>query len=470
MNKSPIMEAFENYFSKKPLAFHMPGHKGGQKVPKKILENLLKYDLTEIEGFDNLHFPKEVIKKAQDMMAMAVSSKKSFFLVNGSTGGILASIYSVIRENDKIIVARDCHRSVINALALCGGIAIFVKTSKIEGFGINTGVDIEDLEKCVDENKDAKAIFVTSPTFYGVCSNIDRISEISKKNNMILIVDEAHGAHFPFSNKLPKSAVEVGADMVVQSAHKTLICPNQAAYLNINGHNVDEKRLVQALSMFQTTSPSYVLLLFLDYARAFLQAEGREYLENAIKYCDEFRDSFNGYDRFKVLSKDNLHKQTLDPTRIVLNTFKANITGYDMDKFLRKDYNIYAEMSDLQNVVFIVSLVDDKENLNILERAIKAICVSDKKPFDCLEFDTRIPDFGIKIKDALNADDEYVFLTQSVGRICKYILTPYPPGIASICPGEIIDAKAVDFLKQVKLAGGSVDGLNDDGKIAVVKF
>lgn len=467
MIESPIIEALEKHILKNPTAFHMPGHKGGKKIPKQILENFLKYDLTELEGLDNLHFPKGVIKMAQDMMASAVSSKKSFFLVNGSTGGILAAIYSVIRENDKIIVTRDCHRSVINALGICGGQGVFVKTCRNSAFGINTGVDIEDLKRCVDENKDAKAIFITRPTFYGVCSDIDEILRISKKNNMVLIVDEAHGAHFPFNENLPKSAVELGADLVVQSAHKTLFCPNQAAYLHLNGDVVDEARLVQALSIFQTTSPSYVLLLFLDFARAFLQTEGRPYLDNVINLCDKFRDGYKNHPYFKILRKENLNKSELDPTRLVLNTFRANMTGYDVDKILQKDYNIYAEMSDLQNVVFIVSLVDDKDNLDYLDSAIKKIIPSGKKVLESLEFDIPIPKIGMRIKDALNTDYEYVRLSKSMGRICKFMLTPYPPGIAVICPGEVIDAKVVDVLERIRLAGGSVDGLGEDGRIAV---
>ena len=286
----PIYDMLQEYIKKEPTMFHMPGHKMGSKV-SHYYNDIIKWDVTEIPETDNLHNPNGAILEAQKMAAYAFGADYTFFLVNGSTCGIHAAIMSVCKKGDKIIVGRDCHKSVLNILTYLEAKVCFVNPEYNDEFGILGGYSLENIQKAVDKNTDSVAVLITSPNYYGICSDIEKIANIVHQSNKILIVDEAHGAHLNFCDRLPKSAVTSGADLVVQSAHKTLPALTQTAYLHLNGDRVSKRKLQRILSTIQTSSPSFVLMASLDIARHIMQSEGQSRLNDILDVIDQFKIS-----------------------------------------------------------------------------------------------------------------------------------------------------------------------------------
>jgi arginine/lysine/ornithine decarboxylase len=467
-----MFRALSQYLGNENLPFHMPGHKQGRMIPKEMIHNLLKFDLTELYGLDNLHFPEGVIKEAQCAAANAVGATETFFLVNGSTAGILASILSVVGSEEKLIVGRDCHRSVLHALTLSGGIPVYVKPHFLQNFGISGCVDVKSLHQTMLDHPDAKAVLITRPTYYGVCSDISKICEIAHEKGLVLIVDEAHGAHLPYSNRLPKSAIDAGADLVVQSAHKTLPSLTQTAYLHLNGERVDRQRIMQNLRMLQSSSPSYIFLMFLDFARAYMENEGKVALDHVITRLDGFRETFKELDLVRVLAQKDLREGSLDPTRLTIQLSDTGKTGFQMEKIFREEHNIHVELSDLQNIVCIVTVADGELELNRLKVAIaesvKKHFVQGTKGQNLIHFDFEIPQMALTPKSVSLMPYEFVQLQHSVGKICKYTITPYPPGIPYLCPGEMFSKELVECVKVLKAYGAKIDGLNEDNQVAVV--
>jgi arginine decarboxylase len=467
-----MLRALSGYLGEENIPFHMPGHKNGRIIPEEIIKNLLKFDLTELPGLDNLHFPEGIIKEAQREGAKAVGAKETFFLVNGSTAGILASILSVVGVGDKIIVGRDCHRSVIHGLTLAGGIPVYVKPYFLKNFGISGCVDVEGVQKAILEHADAKAVLITRPTYYGVCADIKKIRALAREKDMVLIVDEAHGAHFPYSSRLPKSAIEEGADLVVQSAHKTLPSLTQTAYLHLNGDRVDRERIIYNLSMIQSTSPSYLFLLFLDFARAYMENEGKLGLDHVITLSESFRETFKEANCLEVLKDQDLKEGGLDFTRLTINLSQAGSTGYEFEKILREEHHVHIEMSDPQNIVCIATVADGEAQFNKLQLAIiesvKKHFSTKIKKYHYENFDFEIPQWAVTPREVSYLPYEFVELKNSVGRISKYPITPYPPGIPYLCPGEIISKEMVESLMAIKAYGVKIDGLKDGQGVAVL--
>ncbi|KUK07839.1 MAG: Arginine/lysine/ornithine decarboxylase, partial [Caldanaerobacter subterraneus] len=268
---TPLYDALMEYVKKETVPFHMPGHKQGRVLPKEYIENLAKIDLTEVPGLDNLHNPDGPILEAEKLAAKAFGSKQAFFLVNGSTAGIYAAMYAVLNPTDKVLVMRNSHKSVYNGVVLTQSIPVYLLPEIDYENGIAMGIDVEKLEEVLQKERDVKAVVVTHPNYYGFCSDIEKIVDIVHKYGKILIVDEAHGAHFPFSNNLPKSSIKAGADIVVQSLHKTLTSFTQTSILHLNSDRVDVDRLKYSLSLFQSTSPSYILMSSIDMAREYME-------------------------------------------------------------------------------------------------------------------------------------------------------------------------------------------------------
>jgi len=283
---APIYSALKDYADENNIPFHMPGHKMGIGFPKNFAKNLPKFDITELPNMDNLHFPDGIIKEAQLLAAHAFNANKTFFLVNGATCGVHAAIMTTCEHGSKIIIGRDCHRSAIEGTILANAIPVYVNTEVDNFFGISTGVEPETLKTALEDNPDASAVFVTRPNYYGICSDIEKIVDITHSFGKILIVDEAHGAHFKFNKKLPISALDAGADICVQSAHKTLPALTQGAYLHIKSDSVDIEKLEFYLRLLETTSPSYIIMASLDMARALMEYSGKQLLDNIIKKTD----------------------------------------------------------------------------------------------------------------------------------------------------------------------------------------
>jgi len=463
----PIYEMLQNYIRKNPVIFHMPGHKMGNKV-SNYYKDMIKLDVTEISETDNLHDPKGAILKAEQMAAKAFLASRTFFLVNGSTCGIHAALMAVCKSGDKVIVGRDCHKSVLNILVYLKAKVFFVNPEYNDEFGIYGGYSLKNIRDAVDKNPDSVAVIITSPNYYGICSNISDIAKIVHEKNKILIVDEAHGAHLNFNDKLPDSALKSGADIVVQSAHKTLPALTQAAYLHVNGDRVNIKKIERILRIIQTSSPSFIFMASLDIAREIMQKEGMEKLDNLLDIIEKFKIRVSKLDGIKILADKYIKEGLQDKTRLVINFKDANLVGYDVERFLREKYNINVEMADLYNIVCITTICDDKISFDKLEKALEDLLKDssvERKAIPKINiFDD---DVEVDLKDVSDCDSVLVNLKDSIGKISYNMIVPYPPGIPIILCGQEIKPWHVEYIMSLK--SDIINGISDEEKIEVLK-
>mgnify|MGYP000925345635 FL=1 len=458
--KTPLIKALDSFISKDRTIMHMPGHKQGKGFDDYFNNNAVKFDLTELPGLDNFHKPEGAILESLESLKKAFGSLKSFFLVNGSTSGIHAGMLSCFKRGDKVLVNRNCHISVIHALILFGIEPVFVMPDYMDDYNLALPPGLKSWERVLDENPDAKGAFVTTPDYYGICQPLSELSALLHQNGKILLVDEAHGAHFAFSARLPETALEQGADICIQSFHKTLPALTQAAVLHIGGNLIDPEKVGRAISMITTTSPSYIVMASIDYARDYAERNGEKVYGNLIDLLENMKTKLSEMKNLRVVP-DKINNLKRDPTRIVIDTTLSDMTGYDLYNILFTEYRIAAEMCDTYHVVFIAAMADTAEDMNKITRALTEIDrrtkrstgTSLKLPFAAGK--CSIPD----LYDYL-ASSEEVPLTNAAGRTCAEVVTPYPPGIPVLCPGEVITKEHVHYLNNLINSGQSIHGLS----------
>ena len=468
---SPIYNAIKAYAGSGAIPFHMPGHKLGQGIPPELLDNIAALDLTEIPGMDNLRHPSGIIKEAQELAAAAFGAVRSYFIVNGSTCGIHAVIMSVCRPGDSLIVSRDCHKSVIGGMMLAGVNPVYILPEFDSDFGIHLGVLPDKVEEALDANPGAIGVLLTRPNYYGICSDIERIAQIVHSHGKILIVDEAHGSHLRFNKRLPICAMDAGADICVQSAHKTLPAFTQSAYLHIGSAAVDTDRLEFNLDILQTSSPSYILMAFLDLAREIMQREGSERLDILLDEICFYKASFNP-GNIIFLDDRKFDEFVTDSTRITVNVRNLGITGYETEKALRRLENIQIEMSDFFNIVCIATVSDSRDNLKRLFSCLHGLderFSGNNRLNGPVYTGIKIPVQKLCLKDAMQRKRCNVGLSRAAGMISGGIVAPYPPGIPVLFPGEVIFPETVELLLDIISSGGIVDGLDKNLEIKVIE-
>ncbi|HEY9059071.1 MAG TPA: aminotransferase class I/II-fold pyridoxal phosphate-dependent enzyme [Pseudobacteroides sp.] len=474
---APVLNEIKRYISSGPLPFHMPGHKMGKGFKKGHFDQIAAMDLTEIPLLDNLHFPEGIIKEALELAATAFGADKTFFLVNGSTSGIHAIIRTICNPGDKLIVSRDCHKSVIGGMMLAGVEPYYITPDFDREFGVPGTISPEKVCEAFEKNHDCAGILLTRPNYYGICSDLKSIAEIAASYGKVLAVDEAHGAHLKFSSKLPRCAMDLGADICVQSAHKTLPAFTQGAYLHVKSQKIDMEKLKYILGMLQTTSPSYVIMSSLDYSRAIMETEGEALFENLLYNIKWFINSLKFFNEFTVLSEVKTGSIQTDKTRLVINVSRTGLTGFEVERLLRFDYNIQVEMSDMGNIVCITTVSDTRDDFERLYLALQDIrnrVVREGKISD-INIDTcfRIYDISeqvIPLKEAFNSRSKIVELNSAAGMIAKGTITPYPPGIPAVCPGERISRDVIEALLSLREQGGNVNGIGKHNEIEVIDF
>ena len=447
-----LLKKLEEYYNKDYLPMHMPGHKRnvkllGEKLPYKI-------DITEISGFDDLHHANGLIKNIENKARKIYGSKRSFILVNGSTCGILAGIRSVTNFGDKVLIARNSHKSVYNAIELNNLNAIYI-SSKINKYGIDENIDVKEIEKKIKENKEIKLVVITSPTYEGVINNIKSIVSIAHKYNIPVLVDEAHGAHLSFMENLcNKEALNSGADIVIQSLHKTLPALTGTALLHIQGDLVKEEDVARELSIFETSSPSYILMSSIEECLDIISSKGKELFkkyENNLKY---FYNETRKLQKLKILGNEIENKEYYDFGKIVIITKNTNITGKELSNILRDEYKIELEMASINYTLAMTSICDTKENFIRLLNALEEI---DKKLENKEEKENKIeivlPEKKMNILDAIkNNNSKYLNYKETEGKISKEYIWIYPPGIPLITPGEIINKEIIQKINDYKNA------------------
>ena len=453
---SNLQEKLEKYYKEDYLPMHMPGHKRnikllGKKLPYKI-------DITEIDGFDDLHHASGIIKNIENKAKKIYGSKRSFLLVNGSTCGILAGIRSVVNFGDKVLVARNSHKSVYNAIELNGLEPIYM-LPKIGKDGIDRNIDSKQVEEKLKENNDIKLVIITSPTYEGVISNVKAISDIAHKYNVPVLVDEAHGTHLKFmENICDKEALKMGADIVVQSLHKTLPALTGTALLHIRGNLVKEENVARELSIFETSSPSYVLMSSIEECLDIIESKGKELFKEYQNNLEYFYNETKKLKNLKILgneilnknNKAGIEKEFYDFGKIVIKTNETNIVGKELANILRNDYKIELEMSSINYALAMTSICDSKESFERLLHALKKIDESlEQKEKKFNNYDTILPRKEVSILEAIkNRNLEFKNYNELEGRISKEYIWVYPPGIPLITPGEVISKELIKKIEE----------------------
>jgi len=480
--RTPLYDAIVDYAHKNKISFHTPGHKHGQGISKAfrqlVGEKVFRLDLSVMSEVDSLHEPSTVIKEAQILAAKAYGSDYSFFLVNGTTGGNQAMILSVCDPGDKILVPRNAHKSVISGIILSGAEPVYLMPKIDEELDLILNLTPEQVDEALTQHPDAKAVLVTSPTYFGLTADLEAIAEVVHRHGKIFMVDEAHGPHLHFHPGLPKGALDSGADICVQSTHKHLAALSQGSILHVKGVRVDILRLKTNLQMLQTTSPSYVILASLDMARKQMALEGEKLLEANIRLVEDARKRINGIAGLSCLTREKVRERfpglDLDVTKLVISTKGINYAGYDLAKILNSEYGIQVELADFRNVLLFTSIgntsKDIKKLVGSLEKIVKDyrdLFLNQKKRRQVL-FPAFMPQKAFNPREALYRLTRKIPFKRSVGKICAEIVCPYPPGIPVLCPGEVVTQEIYDYLLKVLDSGCRVNG-QADGKLQTIK-
>lgn len=458
--KNYILKKLEELIDDKLVSFHVPGHKMGKVFRKlgyeNILEQIYTLDTTEIDGTDNLHNAKEIIKYSQDRASKVFNSDKTIYLVNGSTCGIESSIMAVCPPESKIVTNRDCHQSVINACILGDIEPIYIPSKICDNTNIIMGIDIEETKSIIDNNLDAKAIVLTYPTYYGKTFELDIICDYAHSKNMIVIIDEAHGSHLQLSNELPQSAIEQGADIAIQSTHKTLPSFTQSSMIHIKGNRVDENKISTMLRFLESSSPSYMLLTSLELAVDIYDKYGEKLMEDLLRNIENFKSKFK--DEENIIIDNNM-----DKTKIFISLKKLGVTGYELDTILREEYKIQVELANYYGVLLICTIGNDEEDFDKLDKSLDDLLlkINKKRLLQGANYPNSIPRKILNPRNAFYSDKKSVKLDESIGKISGEYIIPYPPGISLISPGEIITQEIITYIQQGVKNGMIVSGIKD---------
>ncbi|KPN96137.1 aminotransferase class I/II-fold pyridoxal phosphate-dependent enzyme [Lysinibacillus sp. ZYM-1] len=458
--KKPIIEGLERFRQQQNISFHVPGHKHGElsHLPQAF-KDVMRYDVTELSGLDDLHYPEEMILEAENLLADTYGAMKSFFLVGGSTVGNLAMIYATCNKGDTIIVQRNAHKSIFHAIELVGAKPIFVSPMWDERTLTATHVTYTDLKEAVEKYSEAKAVVLTYPTYYGVTSNeIQQQIAYCHEKGIPVLVDEAHGAHFHACTLFQSSALSLGADVVVQSAHKTLPAMTMASFMHVRSELIDADKIHYYLRMLQSSSPSYVLLASLDDARYYVQT----YMESDGAYIIEKRnqwiEALRSIGSLEVIEVD-------DPLKLLLRV--SGYSGFQIQEALEAKH-VYAELADMNQVLFILPLLKQghtypfaeirvriKEAITMLLDTAKTDSITaSQAAYNFVQITEPIYTFN----EIASLNKEWLPYMRTMGRISASMIIPYPPGIPLLVPGERITVAKLSQLEELLAAGATFQG------------
>lgn len=452
----------ESLYNSNMYPLHMPGHK--RNAEDIVLKDISKIDITEIDDFDNLHDASGIIATAQERANKLYGADETFFLVNGSTSGVLSAISAVAGENDTILVGRNCHKSLYHAAYLRKLNLKYIYPEYLREYDLYGKIDPDALENM--QNPSIKAVFITSPTYDGISSDIAKIAAIAHKNGIPLIVDAAHGAHFGFSKELPENAIKQGADLVIHSVHKTLPSMTQTALLHVQGKLIDRDRLRRFLRIYQTSSPSYVFMASIDSCMDYLDGTNKGFFDNLIKYKEEIIQATANTRHIKVFGNDIIN----DAAKVVISVKNTTMTGQQLYDILREDYDLQLEMAGASYGLAIISGLDTQEGIRRLIRAIieidEQLSEKNDNSYDEMLYHNEVI---MPIYKAWDSDYDILRVDQATGACSADFINLYPPGIPLVVPGEIITQKLIDDLKRFIKQGMNVQGVLDINGCSSVK-
>ncbi|WP_310603122.1 aminotransferase class I/II-fold pyridoxal phosphate-dependent enzyme [Anaerosporobacter sp.] len=454
---------------------HMPGHKRNLELMNMI--NPYAIDITEIDGFDNLHDAEDILLENMEEAAQLYHATHTHYLINGSTSGLLVAIASCTNKGDTVLVARNCHKAVYHAIFLNELNPIYLYPEVDEELGIHRGIAPEQVKEAIEKNPNIKMVLLTSPTYEGIVSDIRAIAEIVHSYNIPLVVDEAHGAHLGFDKAFPENAVACGADLVIHSVHKTLPAFTQTALLHSNGDIVDYDKIRMYLQIYQTSSPSYVLMSGISNCLRLVKEQGAELFKEYNKNLETFYKASEGLQHIRVIQPKDYTRASgiyaMDPSKILIFTHGSSLNGVELYDMLRERYKIQCEMVSKDYVLAMTSIADTKEGF---ERLINALLDIDKKMIGQIKkqhvmlFSVIDATLVLTPYEAYNQRKERIAIENSVGRIAGEYVYLYPPGIPLIVPGEEITKESISKIQEYKMAGLHIKGMKDSNneKILVV--
>ena len=466
-NNAPIYEALENLRKMRVVPFDVPGHKRGRGNPElaRLLgEKCMNLDVNSMKPLDNLCHPVSVIRQAEELAAEAFHAAHAFLMVGGTTSAVQSMILSVAKRGEKIILPRNVHRSVIGAMVLCGAVPVYVNPQCNERLGIPLGMRTEDVKKAIEANPDAKAVLVNNPTYYGVCSDIQSIVKLAHEHGMYCLADEAHGNHFYFSDKLPISAMDAGADMAAVSMHKSGGSLTQSSLLLL-GPGMSEGYVRQIINLTQTTSGSYLLLSSLDISRRNLALRGREIFEKVMDMARYARSEINEIGGYYAFSREIINGDSVydfDETKLAVHTLDVGLAGIEVYDLLRDEYDIQIEFGDFGNFLAYLSIGDRFRDIERLVSSLSEIARRfGREKVNLMSQEYVEPQVAVSPQEAFYADKESLELSQAVGRICSEFVMCYPPGIPLLAPGERITEEVAAHIRYAKEKGCTITGPED---------
>lgn len=469
-SSTPLFSALRRHADNNPVQFHIPGHKKGMGSDPEfrsfIGDNALSIDLINIAPLDDLHQPTGVIAEAQRLAADAFGADYTYFSVQGTSGAIMTMILTVCAPGDKIIVPRNVHKSIMSAIIFAGARPVFISPARDENLGIDHGITTRSVRRALNRHPDAKAVVVINPTYFGICADLKEIVDLVHEYDIPVLVDEAHGVLIHFHEKLPMSAMQAGADMAATSVHKLGGSMTQSSILNVRAGRINPHRVQTIISMLTTTSTSYILLASLDTSRRHLALHGHELAEHAIELAQYAREAINGIPRLYCFGEEILGGEatfSCDPTKVTIHVRHLGITGYEAENWLRDRYNIEVELSDMYNILALITPGDSRETVDTLLEALREMSAQfeNNEAKELVVKIPEIPQLSLTPRDAFYAETEIVPFKESAGRIIAEFIYVYPPGIPILLPGEVISQENIDYIVEHVEVGLPVKGPED---------
>jgi arginine decarboxylase len=465
---APLYEAVLKYVSDGVVPFHVPGHKQGRGLPEMASlsgQQLLGMDVNGMKDLDFIGNPSGVIREAQMLMARAFHARRAYFLVNGTTSGVQAMIMAACEPGSEIIIPRNAHKSTFGGIILSGAMPVYVQPQCDRRLGIATGVSLSDMEMVIKAHPHARAVLVINPSYYGIAADLKAIVNLAHSYDMAVLVDEAHGAHLYFHPGFPVTAMEAGADMSAASMHKTSGSLTQSSVLLYRSKMIAVERVKHVLDLTYTSSASYLLMASLDLARKQMALQGRKLLSQTLQLARGARDSINRIAELYAFGPEMLGKPGcygFDETKLGIHVAALGISGYQVEDTLRKRFNIQVEMSDLHNILAIVTIGDNELQVRQLVEALTQLASEAKHKNSPFYFEIPPPpEMIVSPRDAFYSPTKSVSLQAADGEIAAEMLMAYPPGIPVVLPGERITANMIDYIELLKQQGCALQGTAD---------
>ncbi len=466
-NSAPIYEALKKFREMRVVPFDVPGHKHGRGNPELVDflgEKCVGIDVNSMKPLDNLCHPVSVIREAELLAADAFGAAHAFLMVGGTTSSVQSMILSCCKRGDKIILPRNVHRSVINALVLCGAVPVYVNPEVDQHLGISLGMSREQVKRAISSHPEAVAILVNNPTYYGICSDLRAIVKMAHDAGMLCLADEAHGTHFYFGESMPVSAMEAGCDMSAVSMHKSGGSLTQSSIL-LCGECMNSDYVRQIINLTQTTSGSYLLMSSLDISRRNLVLRGKEAFRKVVEMAEYARKEINEIGGYYAFGKEVINGNSVfdfDSTKLSIHTRDIGLAGIEVYDILRDEYDIQIEFGDIGNILAYLSIGDRVQELERLVSALAEIRRRyQKSPNGLLSQEYIEPEVVISPQEAFYSKKKSVLLKESSGMICTEFVMCYPPGIPILSPGERINDNILDYIAFAKEKGCSMTGPED---------